>query len=112
MEGKSCGVTKFKVTVAKTNVKIVLAGSADRTHFSAAICIDACGHRYPTHFCKHGESNVPLMPGTEIVNTPRGYYTDEAFETYIDFLLDSSNGGISDDGVWRICWWWIKDRTE
>ena len=90
------------MTVAKTNLKIVFAGSADRTHFSAAICIDACGHRYPTHFCKHGESNVLLMPGTEIVNTPRGYYTDEAFETYIDFLLDSSKGGIPDDGVWRI----------
>ena len=42
------------------------------------------------------------MPGTECVTTPRGYYTDEGFESYIDFLLDSTKGGIPNDGVWRI----------
>ena len=45
---------------------------------------------------------VLLMPGTECVTTPRGYYTDEAFEQYIDFLLDSDKGGIPSDATWRI----------
>ena len=32
----------------------------------------------------------------------RGYYTDECFETYVDFLLDETKGGIPNDGRWRI----------
>ena len=56
-------------------------GSADRTHFSAAICIDASGHRYPTHFCSTGDIKPFLMPNTECIGTANGYYTDQAFET-------------------------------
>jgi len=32
----------------------------------------------------------------------RGYYTDECFEEYVDFLLDPQRGGLPDDGRWRI----------
>ena len=77
-------------------------GSADRTHFSAAICIDASGRRYPTHYCTVGDIKPFLMEGTECVPTPSGYYTDEAFEMYIDFLLDEAKGGVPNDGRWRI----------
>ena len=42
------------------------------------------------------------MPGTECVSSANGYYTDECFEKYIDFLLDESKGGIPNDGRWRI----------
>ena len=89
-----CFISMFNFSLANT-------GSADRTHFSAAICIDGDGHRYPTHFCSMGDISVFLMPGTECIPTARGYYTDEAFETYIDFLLNNKEG-IPDDGRWRI----------
>ena len=49
-----------------------------------------------------GEINPYLMPGTECVSSANGYYTDECFEKYIDFLLDESKGGIPNDGRWRI----------
>lgn len=77
-------------------------GSSDRSHFSAAICVDGSGHKYPTHYCTSGNINPLLMEGTECVATANGYYTDEAFEKYIDFLLDESKGGIPDDGRWRV----------
>ena len=56
----------------------------------------------PTHFCSTGDIKPFLMPNTECIGTANGYYTDEAFETYIDFLLDESKGGIPNDGRWRI----------
>ena len=32
------------------------------------------------------------MEGTECDPTPSGYYTDETFKMYIDFLLDEAKG--------------------
>ena len=43
-----------------------------------------------------------LFPGTKCIPTKRGYFTDEAFELYVDFLLDAQHGGIPDNGRWRI----------
>ena len=77
-------------------------GSADRSHFSAAVCIDGDGHRYKTMYCSLGEVSLMLFPGTKCIPTKRGYFTDEAFELYVDFLLDAQHGGIPDDGRWRI----------
>ena len=39
---------------------------------------------------------------SERTSSARGYYTDECFEEYVDFLLDPARGGIPDDGRWRI----------
>ena len=36
------------------------------------------------------------------MSSERGYYTDDCFEKYVDFLLDESKGGIPNDGRWRI----------
>ena len=77
-------------------------GSADRSHFSAAVCIDGNGHRYRTMYCSMGEISVLCFPHSVCIATKRGYFTDEAFEQYVDFLLDSSNDGIPNDGKWRI----------
>ena len=38
----------------------------------------------------------------ERISSERGYYTDECFEKYVDFLLDESKGGIPNDGWWRV----------
>ena len=43
-----------------------------------------------------------LFPGTECSPSARGYFTDEGFEAYIDFLVDESKEGIPNDGRWRI----------
>ena len=77
-------------------------GSSDCSHFSAAVCIDGNGHRYQTKYCSLGEIDVLLFPGTECSPSARGYFTDEGFEAYIDFLLDESKEGIPNDGRWRI----------
>ena len=66
----------IKTTKYKRHRRPQHQGSADRTHFSAAICIDASGHRYPTHYCSVGEINPYLMPGTECVSSANGYYTE------------------------------------
>jgi len=44
--------------------KAQFQSSADRTHFSAAVCIDASGHRYKSHFCTMGDVDVIIPPGT------------------------------------------------
>ena len=54
-----CRTSKFK-----RHPKPHHQGSADRTHFSAAICIDASGHRYPTDFCTIGDINPVFPDGT------------------------------------------------
>ena len=69
-------------------------GSADRSYFSAAVCIDGDGHRYKTMYCSLGEVSLMLFPGTKCIPTKRGYFTDEAFELYVDFLLGAQHGGI------------------
>jgi hypothetical protein len=43
-----------------------------------------------------------FFPCAERVSSDHGYYTDECFEKYVDFLLDESKGGIPNDGHWRI----------
>ena len=48
----------------RRNQKAQHQGHADRTHFSAAVCIDAAGHRYKSHFCTMGDVDVILPPGT------------------------------------------------
>ena len=45
-------------------MKAQFQGSADRTHFSAAVCIDASGKHYPTHYCTMGEIDIMLPPGS------------------------------------------------
>jgi len=54
----------YRTKKYRRHMKAQFQGSADRTHFSAAVCIDASGKRYQTHFCTMGGIDVILPPGS------------------------------------------------
>ena len=87
--------------VTRKNSRFVHQASSDRTHHSAAVCIQAGGFRYKTMFTtKHSGSpgNFSCPVGCKIIFTEKGYFDDQAFLKYVKFLLEQ----IPDDGKARL----------
>ena len=95
---------KDKVVVLKMKkTPTYIHSSSDRTHLSAAVCIAANGWRANTMYALKGKKRIQeklaLCPeGVDYIMTNKGYFDDEGFKQYIQFLVAQ----VPDDGKWRL----------